>query len=333
MPANTITQPSRARLRGSRIVVTGGAGFIGSHLVDTLVGKGADVLVLDDLSTGTKINVNCSAKFVRGDVTDIRVVRECLRDSELVYHLAADATTRESSMGWLTPEKTLRVNTVGTLNVLEAVVKLNQDTRIVFASSAAVYGEPVFTPVTEQHQTNPISPYGVSKLAGEKLVLAYFLELGVKTNIVRIFNTYGPRQSRYVIFELLKKLQADQTRLEVLGNEKIVRDYCYVSDLVRGILLVSEGSASGEIYNISGENPVTIGDLVQVILRQLGLAGRTKVRYTGRSWKGDITKMVADTTRIGVLGFRPVVDLEEGIRLMIDSEWWQAESKGADGII
>jgi UDP-glucose 4-epimerase len=313
---------------GKNVLVTGGAGFIGSHLVDGLVNQGANVTILDNLSTGSKKNLNPKARFLFGGVEDVQVVRKSMEDIELVYHLAADATTRESSVGWDTPHRTLEHNVIGTLNVFRAIAERHLEARVIFASSAAVYGEPVFTPIAESHPTNPISPYGISKLAGEKLALAYFKEFGIDAVALRIFNTYGPRQPRYVIFELLKKLQTNQARLQVLGTPITVRDYCYVSDMVDALLLAGVKGVGGQVYNVSGETPVTMGDLVQILLHQLGLAGSTRVRFTGRSWKGDITKMVADISRIRDLGFRPSVDLKEGIRLMIDSEWWESASKG-----
>jgi len=304
------------------VFVTGGAGFLGSHLVDSLVRHGANVTVLDDLSTGSRTNLNPKAAFHHGSVMDIHAVRESMRAAGLVYHLAADATTRESSMGWDTPVRTLETNVIGTLNVLRSVVELGLTAKVVYASSAAVYGEPLSTPVAEDHPTNPISPYGISKLAGEKLALAYFRQFGIDVAVVRIFNTYGPRQPRYVIFELLRKLQTDQTRLEVLGTPSIVRDYCYVSDLIDALVLVAERGIGGEVYNVSGENPVRIDTLVETILAEIDLTAKVKVEYTGRSWKGDITKMVGDISKIRDLGFRPRVDLKHGLEKMLESDWW-----------
>ena len=309
---------------GRRILVTGGAGFIGSHLVDALVSQGANVTVLDNLSTGSKKNLNPNATFFCGSVEDPEVVRKSLGDIELVYHLAADATTRESSMGWGTPVRTLETNIIGTLNVLRSIVDLGLETKVVYASSAAVYGEPIFTPVTEDHPTNPISPYGISKLAGEKLVIAYFKEFGIDAVAVRIFNTYGPRQPRYVIFELLKKLQTDRTRLQVMGTPAVVRDYCYVSDMVEAVMLTATQGVGGQVYNVSGGTPVTIGHLVELILAELGMSGKIDVSYTGHSWKGDIMKMEADISKIARLGFRPEISLKEGLNMMLGSEWWKS---------
>lgn len=311
--------------RGKNVLVTGGAGFIGSHLVDALVGQGANVTVLDNLSTGLKKNLNPEATFCFGGVEDAEAVRRSLDSIELVYHLAADATTRESSMGWDTPARTLDHNTFGTLNLFRSIVELDLDVRVIYASSAAVYGEPLYTPVVEDHPTNPISPYGISKLAGEKFALAYFKEFAVDAVVIRIFNTYGPRQPRYVIFELLKKLRADRTRLQVLGTPDTVRDYCYVSDMVNALLLAAEKAVGGQVYNVSGGSPVSIGNLVDYILAQLGLTGRVDVQYSGHSWKGDITKMMGDISKIKGLGYNPRIPIEDGLRMMLESRWWTSE--------
>jgi UDP-glucose 4-epimerase len=308
---------------GKNVLVTGGAGFIGSHLVDGLANHGANVTILDNLSAGSKKNLNPKARFLFGGVEDVEVVRKSMEGVELVYHLAADATTRESSMGWNTPERTLEHDVIGTLNIFRANAERRSDVRVIYASSAAVYGEPLFTPVSEDHPTNPISPYGVSKLAGEKLAIAYFKEFGIDAVVLRIFNTYGPRQPRYVIFELLSKLLTNQTRLQVLGTPIIVRDYCYVSDMVDALMLAATKGIGGHVYNVSGENPVTIGHLVELILAQLGLTDKVDVQYTGHSWKGDIEKMLGDISKIKELGFQPKITLEEGLKKMLESAWWK----------
>jgi len=312
---------------GNNILVTGGAGFIGSHLVSALIKKGANVTVIDNLSSGLRDNVDNGAKFVYGDIRDLETIQECLRNINIVYHLAADATTKESSMGWRDPIHDMHINAEGTLNIFKSIVDLDLNVTVVYSSSAAVYGEPQYTPMDEDHPTNPVSPYGISKLSGEKYAFAYFQEFGIKSISARIFNTYGPRQPRYVIFDLLKKLQVNQNRLEVLGTGNSIRDYSYISDTVNALLLLMEKGNRGDIYNIAGNNPISIRDLVALILSELNLIGKTKVTYTGESWRGDITRMIADTTKINRLGFRPKISLENGIKKTIG---WFFATKGAN---
>jgi UDP-glucose 4-epimerase len=311
--------------RGKNVLVTGGAGFIGSHLVDALVSLSANVTVLDNLSAGSEKNLNPKATFCLGGVEDWEVTRKSLKDMQFVYHLAADATTKESSMGWDIPRRTLEEDVIGTLNIFRAITEHNLDARVIYASSAAVYGEPLFTPISEDHPTNPLSPYGISKLAGEKIALAYFKEYGIDAVAIRIFNTYGPRQPRYVIFDLLNKLRTDRTKLLVLGTPDVVRDYCYVSDMVNALILAASEGVGGQVYNVSGESPISIGNLVDLILAQLGLTGTVDVQYSGHSWKGDITKMVGDISKIKKLGFVPRIPIEDGLKMMLESSWWISE--------
>jgi len=301
-------------LRNRDVLVTGGAGFIGSHLVDRLVELGARVTVLDNLSFGRGENVNPAANLLEHDVTDYSQVKKDVGGKELVIHLAASATTKESSMGWKDPLYDYRVNALGTLHLLRAVAELADRPRIVFASTAAVYGIPERVPLDESHATRPISPYGVSKLAGEKYSYAYWHEHALDVVTVRIFNTYGPRQTRYVMFDLLTKLRACPERLEVLGDGEQVRDYCYVSDTVDGLLIAAQRGAAGSVLNLASGEPVVIRELVGRMLETAGLDGRTEVCYTGQTWRGDIPKLLGDSTKLRRLGFKPRVSLEEGLR-------------------
>jgi UDP-glucose 4-epimerase len=312
-------------LRGRDVLVTGGAGFIGSHLVDRLVELGARVTVLDNLSFGRRENVNPAANLLEHDVTDYSQVKKDVGRKELVIHLAASATTKESSMGWKDPLYDYRVNALGTLHLLRAVAELAARPRIVYASTAAVYGIPERVPVDESHDTRPISPYGVSKLAGEKYCYAYWHEHALDVVAVRIFNTYGPRQTRYVMFDLLTKLRACPERLEVLGDGEQVRDYCYVSDTVDGLLIAAQRGAAGSVLNLASGQPVVIRELVGRVLKTADLDGTTEVCYTGHTWRGDIPKLLGDSTKLRRLGFKPRVSLEEGLRRL--NEWVRGVSE------
>ena len=304
-------------LNGSKVLVTGGAGFISSHLVDLLVARGAHVRVLDDLSAGKRENLEQVAgdiEFHEGSVTDPDKVSELVKDCRLVFNFAANADVPRSVKH---PDIDYQTNAVGMFNVLTACRRHGVE-RVLQASTAAVYGEPVYTPMDEKHPLAPISPYGASKLGAESLGLAYHHTYQLPFTAIRIFNTYGPRQPRYVIHDLFRKIQNNPRQLEVLGTGEQVRDYCFVADTARAFLnLALNPEAVGQVFNIAGGHPVSIKELVAMILQTLGLED-TAIHYTGQSWPGDITRLVAGLDKIKATGFSPTVDLTEGLRRFAD---------------
>jgi UDP-glucose 4-epimerase len=185
-----------------------------------------------------------------------------------------------------------------------------------------VYGVPSGRPFVEDDPPQPVSPYGASKLAGEAIVRGYAHTFDIEAVALRIFNTYGPRQPRYVLLDVLRKLQADPHRLTLLGDGTQVRDYSYVDDTVAAFLLAGlHDDANSHVYNLAGGEPVSIAELVQRLLRVMGLRD-VGITYTGQSWKGDIPSLVADTSRLRALGFRPRVDLDAGLARTVD--WFRA---------
>ena len=302
------------KLRGRRVLVTGAAGFIGSHLVDRLVEEGAEVVAIDNLKDGNLSNLAESMdkiEFHKVDIRNFESLKEVMDGVEIVFHLAANANVPYSVDN---PKYDFETNALGTFNVLKLSLDLDVE-KVVYASSAAVYGEPVYVPIDEEHPLNPISPYGASKLAGERLGFAYFKTYGLPFVSLRIFNTYGPRQRRYVMYDFLRKLKENPNRLEVLGTGEQIRDFCYVKDCVEAFVLACKsGNAAGEAFNIAGGNPISIKDLAFLMVKILGLDRRTEVMFTGESWNGDIVKLYADITKIkDKLGFEPKVGLEKGI--------------------
>ncbi len=301
-------------LHGKRALVTGGAGFIPSTIVDELLRRGAQVRVLDDLSDGREENlagVRGRVDFRRGDIRDFETVRAAVAEQQLIFHLAANANVPRSVKE---PLVDFAINANGTANILEAArLAGGKVERILFASSAAVYGAPVRTPMDEAHPLHPISPYGASKLAGERLGFAYRSAYGTPFTAMRIFNTYGPRQPRYVIHDLFRKLQQNPHRLEVLGTGEQVRDYSFVADTARAFVdAAADPRTEGEALNIAGGRPISIRDLVKMILQTLRLSD-TQVTYTGQSWPGDIATLSGDIRKIKGFGFAPTTSLEEGL--------------------
>lgn len=305
-----------------RVIVTGAAGFVGSHLVDALVALGAHVVAVDDLSDGREANLTASLPqitFVRRSVAEEAGLDDLFTGADVIFHLAANASVPRSVEH---PAKDFEANVLGTYRVLEAA-RRTRAKRLVFTSSAAVYGDPVREPMDESHPFLPKSPYGGSKLAAEFLLDSYSRCFDFDHRRVRLFNTYGPRQRKYVMFDLLEKLRADPKRLAMLGAGDQVRDYSFVSDTIDAILLVgAHPEARGRVYNVSGDRAIDIRGLIDLVIRTLGIP-RPEVTFTGQSWKGDIVRWIGDTRLLRALGFAPSVDLEEGIRRLV--EWHRAE--------
>jgi UDP-glucose 4-epimerase len=315
-------------IASKQIIVTGGAGFIGSHLVDKLIELDARVAVIDNLSFGKAENINKKADFINQDITEYKNYSDLLKDMnpDIIYHLAANATTKESAMGWNDPVADYRINTLGTLNTLQAIVDTKTRPILVYASSAAVYGEPEYVPTDEKHPTSPVSPYGISKLTSEKYIQAYGKQYSVPYVILRFFPVYGPRQPRYVIFDLLMKLRKHPEVLEILGTGKQTRDFTYVEDLINAIILVTTSKdAVNQIFNTASSESISIQELAKQILNVLNIEETTKLHFTGQSWAGDIQKWVADTTKIQKLGYKHVTQLKEGIRKLND--WLELSNK------
>lgn len=302
------------------VLVTGGAGFIGSHLVDALVRLGASVRVFDNLADGTLENLveaSANTEFMKGDLLDIDKVKSAANDVDFVFHLAANASVPRSVEA---PHHDFQCNAVGTLNLLQAL----RDTSIkacVVASSGAVYGQPSAFPITEEYPLRPISPYGASKVAVEALCEAFHTSFEIPITIGRIFNTYGPRQPRFVMYDFYRKLREDPMRLEILGNGSQVRDYCYVDDTVNALLLLGLlNDASCTAYNISSGHSYTVVEVARVLISILNLT-HVQIDFTGSSWAGDaIHWEVSIDKLIACTDYKPQHDLTTGLTRFV--EWF-----------
>lgn len=310
-----------------RVLVTGGAGFLGSHLVERLVELGADVSVVDNLRTGTRENlaaVSGGIYLVEADVRDREAIELLVNEvaPSVLFHLAANPSVPVSVQD---PVYDYETNAGGAFNVLNAARLTGSCEQAVVLSSGAVYGEPRSVPIRESDSVQPISPYGASKLHAEITASMFHRVYRLDTVTARLFNVYGPRMGRFVVRDLLHKLKDNPVRLEVLGSGTQVREFTYVSDAVDGILLLAAQGEPGEPYNLSSGDPVTILDLAGRLLAALGLEERTELVCTGESWVGDAQRWEVCCQRIQSLGFATSVGLDEGLRRTIK---WFEEMEG-----
>jgi UDP-glucose 4-epimerase len=307
-----------------RILVTGGAGFIGSHLIDKLVRKGFEVTVLDNFSTGRIENIKHHLekekfRFIESDIRDRNDVEEALEGMDAIFHLAA-ITSIPYSMKY--PKITYEVNVNGTRNLLEACLRSNIE-RFIYLSTCAVYGEPEYLPVDENHPTNPISPYAKSKLKAEQACMAFQEAYGLKTTIFRPFNIYGPRQRNDsyggVIANFIERLREGKPPV-IYGDGTQTRDFIYVEDVVRAFMTaLNRDDAVGRIFNIANGVPTSINQLAQLLIEFFRAEGIKSQHASPR--RGDIRHIYANIEEAKLrLGFEPQVSLKEGLSTLIEAE-------------
>jgi UDP-glucose 4-epimerase len=303
-----------AELEGKRILVTGGAGFIGFHLCKKLTELGLDVTTYDNLSNGKMENVRDTpkAKFVKGDILDLKKLGS-MEKADLIIHLAAQVVVPYSMEN---PTEDFETNARGTLNVLEKARK--DDSRLVFASTAAIYGNPTQLPTPETYGFHPFSCYGLSKVVGEEYCQMYTSQYGLDVTILRFANVYGSR-CHGVINDFLDKLAKNPKKLEIIGTGQQSRDFVNIADTVNAIVLAaSRQNAIGQTYNIGFGKTTKIIDLARMILRILKLSGKTVVTTTGVSWQGDINTIWFDISKARKeLNWTPKITLEEHLEKLI----------------
>jgi UDP-glucose 4-epimerase len=312
----------------SSFIVTGCAGFIASNLVDRLLNQGHTVIGIDNFSTGQRQFIeNASShtqfRLIEADLLDLSTLTESFRGAECVMHLAANADVR---FGTDRPRRDLEQNTIATYNVLEAM-RANGIKRIAFSSTGSVYGEAAVIP-TPEDAPFPVqtSLYGASKLAGEGLIAAYCEGFGFQSYIFRFVSILGERYTHGHVFDFYKQLREDPTKLRVLGNGKQRKSYLYIQDCIDAMLLAMD-KASGKvnIFNLGVDNYCEVNDSIGWISQALG--GKPKIEYTGgdRGWIGDTPFIFLDTTRIRALGWRPKLDIREGVVKTVEflkaNEW------------
>lgn len=300
----------------TKAFVTGGAGFIGSHLVDALLAQRVEVVVYDNFSTGRpeflEAAKNPKCTVVRGDTLDLPALEKAMAGCDFVFHFQANADVRG---GKARTRIDLEQNTIATWNVLEAA-RTHGIKGFGFASSATVYGEPEVFPTPENYAPQQTSLYGASKYAGEAMIQAYCEYFDMRCFIYRFVSWIGERYSHGIVFDLMKKLQNDRLRLPLLGDGTQKKSYLYVKDGVQGIMLgIEKAPAQKNVYNLGHDYFLTVLEVVKIILDELGLKD-VKLEFAGgkRGWVGDSPLVHLDTTKLKSLGWKPETSIEEGLR-------------------
>ena len=308
-----------------KVLVTGGAGFIGSHLVDCLMNSGNEVVVLDNLSSGKLENLakwldDPRFKFAKGDMLRPKDIRDAIDGCEVVFHFAANPDVR---IGAVDTKVDYEQNITATYNLLEAIRRSSVCRSIIFASSSTVYGEAEVVPTPEDHgPLKPISLYGASKLACESLISGYAHMFGFNSIIVRLANVVGLRSSHGVIYDFIRKLRQNPKKLEVLGDGTQNKSYLYIDDCIEAnFIAVKNTYDSVEIYNIGSDDKVDVLTIAKIVAKEMDL-NEVKIYKTGgvdggRGWKGDVKEMFLDISKLKRLGWKPKYSSAEAVRLAV----------------
>ena len=303
------------------ILVTGGAGFIGSNLVSGLVAENEETHVLDNLSSGKlesleRVKRNPKFHFHKMDLSQ----RESLsipKDCKTIYHLAANPEVR---VGFTNPEVHFSQNVVTTFNLLEAARKIDAET-LLFTSTSTVYGDARAMPTPEDYSPlEPISMYGASKLACESIMISYAHTYGMRAVIYRLANIIGADSTHGVIFDFVSKLLKDPDRLEVLGDGTQNKSYLHISDCISAMLAGKEASRGRvSVYNVGSQDQIEVREIARAVVEAMGMQN-TKIEFTGgvdngRGWKGDVKNMLLDVSKILELGWEPRYGSLEAVRL------------------
>lgn len=323
--------------KGKNILITGGAGFIGSNLAHALVALGARVSIVDamlPLYGGNEFNlegIRDQVTFTQGDIRDQDLMNELVQGKDIIYNFAAQVSYVDSKDQ---PFLDLDINGKGHLTVLEAVRAHAPQALVLFSSSRMVYGKITTIPVAETHPTDPLSLYGIHKLLGEKYYRYYSDTFGVKTISVRIPNPYGPRQqmkhSKYSIVGWFVRQAMENKNITIFGDGTQERDYLFIDDIVDAFLHLTAKGVAGEVYNIGTHERIQFVQMVDAVLSTVGSGTKEHVPWPKDYEKNETGNYIADTTKIeGVTSWKPTVMLKDGIVAMVEyykqyhQHYWQ----------
>jgi len=313
---------SNESMNGRVVLVTGGAGFIGSHMVDALMTEGAAVRVIDNLSSGTLENIkrwlkDPSFKFIKGDLLNEKDLKNAVDECEVVLHLAANPEVR---IGSSSPKIHFEQNVLSTYRLLEAFRRSENLDLFVFTSSSTVYGDASVIPTPEDYgPLKPVSVYGASKLASEALISSFAYTFGFRAIVCRLANVIGPRSRHGVIYDFIRKLRSNPRELEILGDGTQTKSYLYIDDLVSSIFaILKKTRGKVEIFNVGSEDWVNVKEIAQIVTEEMGLKD-VSFHFTGgvdggRGWKGDVKYMLLSIEKLKALGWKPRFNSAEAVR-------------------
>jgi len=305
-----------------KTLVTGGAGFIGSHLVDYLMKSDNEVVVLDNLSTGRVSNIeswtdNPRFTFVKGDLLKKGLIDNLIQDCDVVFHLSANL---ESRMGKLSPQVCYDNNIQATFNLLEAMRSSINCKKVIFTSSCTVYGDASVLPTPETYNPNPISIYGASKLACEVLVRSYVNSYDISARVFRVCNVVGPRLRHGVIYDFINKLRTNPDALEILGDGTQKKSYIYIKDCINALTFKFEKFADRySLYNLASTDNTDVKTVAYIVTEEMKLKDH-KFDYVhktsdGRGWNGDVKYTQLSIENLISIGWSPLYNSEESVRL------------------
>jgi UDP-glucose 4-epimerase len=307
-----------------KTLITGGAGFIGSHLVDRLMQQGHKVTALDNLSNGSLGNLqrwinHPRFKFIKADLKNQKNIARVIKGHSSIFHFAANPEVR---VGETNPQVHFEENLMATFNLLEAVKRTSSVKTLVFASTSTVYGQASVLPTPETYAPLiPISTYGASKLGCEALISSYAHSFSFRALIIRMANIVGPRSNHGVIIDFVKKLKADSSFLEILGDGTQNKSYMYIADCIEAIIQLTDAcpKENVEIFNLGSTDQINVKRIADIIVGEMQLS---KVQYLfrpgaedGAGWKGDVKNMQLSIGKLTETGWKPKYASEQAVRL------------------
>jgi len=308
-------------IHNKSVLITGAAGFIGSHLTETLLKQDNFLVLIDnfnDYYSGKEEQLkkilnsyeqNREYKLIKADLVENSTFKRINHEVDYVFHLAAQAGVRYSIDN---ASEVTSNNIVGTVNVFEYASKMTSIKKVIYASSSSVYGNPLYTPVDEDHPKNPISPYAVSKLCGENYANLYFKEYSLPVTSLRFYTVYGPRSRPDMAISKFFTLMLQNKEIVIYGNGTQKRDFTYISDIINGLILAGENDkSSGETFNLGWSNPISVNELAD---KMYGIVkAERKIRYI-ENQKGDVNVTHSNISKASkILNFKPKVTIEVGL--------------------